>query len=123
MNKEQLLKMLSAYNDGNLISVRISGTNKHLKIINVDDSCDVGMVEIVVEPFTNERNYYSETMEYAKLFNTNYSLNKLEESIEEKCFIVNKELSEKEIKEIEELYQKFEDKPEDWKVTAEKENV
>lgn len=41
--------------------------------------------------------------------------------MEEKCFIVNKELSEKEIKEIEELYQKFEDKPEDWKVTAEKE--
>lgn len=70
MNNEQLLKMLSAYNDGNLVSIRISGTNKHLKIINVDDSCDVGMVEIVVEPFTNERNYYSETMEYAKLFNT-----------------------------------------------------
>lgn len=70
MTNEQLLKMLSAYNNGNLISIRISGTNKHLKIINVDDSCDVGMIEIVVEPFTNESNYYSETMESANVFNT-----------------------------------------------------
>lgn len=70
MVNEQLLKMLSAYNNGALISIRISGTNKHLKITNVDDSCDVGMVEIVAEPFTDESNYYSETMEYAKLLNT-----------------------------------------------------
>lgn len=48
MTNDQLIKMLSAYNDGNLISIRIRGTNKHLKITNVDDSCDVGMVEIVV---------------------------------------------------------------------------
>ena len=70
MTSQQLRKMLSAYNDDNLISIRIRGTNKHLKITNVDDSCDVGMVEIVVEPFTDESNYYRETMESAKLFNT-----------------------------------------------------
>ena len=70
MINEQLLKMLSAYNNGALISIRINGTNKHLKITNVDDSCDVGMVEIVAEPFADESNYYSETMEYAKLLNT-----------------------------------------------------
>ena len=70
MFNEQLLKMLSAYNNGALISIRISGTNKHLKITNVDDSCDVGMVEIVAEPFTDESNYYSETMEQAKLLNS-----------------------------------------------------
>lgn len=67
MTNEQLCKMLSAYNDGNLISIRISGTNKHMKIINVDDSCDVGMVEIVVEPFTDDSNYYSETMSASRL--------------------------------------------------------
>lgn len=70
MSNEQLLKMLSAYNNGALISIRIGGTNKHLRIINIDDSCDVGMVEIVAVPFTDESNYYSETMEYAKLLNT-----------------------------------------------------
>lgn len=70
MINEQLLKMLSAYNNSALISIRIGGTNKHLRIINVDDSCDVGMVEIVAVPFTDESNYYSETMEYAKLLNT-----------------------------------------------------
>lgn len=43
--------------------------------------------------------------------------------MKEKCFIVRKELSEKEIEEIEELFQKCEDKPGDWKVTSEKENV
>ena len=36
MYNEQLAKMLSEYLEKDLVSVRISGTNKHLKIINVD---------------------------------------------------------------------------------------
>ena len=67
MYNEQLAKMLAEYLEKDLVSVRISGTNKHLKIINVDDSCDVGMLDIVVEPFTDEINYYSETQEYADI--------------------------------------------------------
>ncbi len=67
MYNEQLAKMLAEYLEKDLVSVRISGTNKHLKIINVDDSCDVGMLDIVVEPFTDEINYYSETQAYADI--------------------------------------------------------
>ena len=67
MYNEQLAKMLAEYLEKDLVSVRISGTNKHLKIINVEDSCDVGMLDIVVEPFTDEINYYSETQAYADI--------------------------------------------------------
>ena len=67
MYNEQLAKMLAEYLKKDLVSVRISGTNKHLKIMNVEDSCDVGMLDIVVEPFTDETNYYSETHDYANI--------------------------------------------------------
>ena len=40
-----------------------------LKIVNVDDGCDVGMLEVVAEPFDSTVNYYAETDKQAKTWN------------------------------------------------------
>lgn len=76
MNNGQLVELLKQHNDDNLICVRIAGSNKRLKVIDVDDSCDVGMLEVIAEPFENDVNYYSEVKAQAESWNRNTVITK-----------------------------------------------
>lgn len=61
--------MLKQHIEDNLVCIRVAGSNKHLKIVDVDDGCDVGMLEVIAEPFESEVNYYAETNKLAKSWN------------------------------------------------------
>lgn len=61
MINAQLIELLKQHIKDDLVCVRIAGSDKRLKIVDVDDGCDVGMLEVVVEPFENSVNYYNET--------------------------------------------------------------
>lgn len=76
MINAQLIELLKQYIEDDLVCVRVSGSNKHLKIVNVDDGCDVGMLEVIVEPFESDVNYYAETNKLAKSWNRNTVITK-----------------------------------------------
>lgn len=69
MINAQLVELLRQHIEDNLVCVRVEGTHKRLKIVDVDDSCDVGMLEIVAEPFESDVNYYNETNKQAENWN------------------------------------------------------
>lgn len=66
MINAQLIELLKQYIKDDLVCLRIAGTDKRLKIVDVDDGCDVGMLEVVAEPFDNNDNYYDETNKQAE---------------------------------------------------------
>lgn len=76
MINAQLIELLKQYIEDDLVCVRVAGSNKHLKIINVDDGCDVGMLEVIVEPFESDVNYYAETNKLAENWNRNTVIDK-----------------------------------------------
>jgi len=69
MINAQLVELLKQHIKDDLVCVRIAGSDKRLKIVDVDDGCDVGMLEVVVEPFDNNDNYYAETNKQAENWN------------------------------------------------------
>ena len=69
MNTAQLIELLKQHIKDDLVCVRIAGSNKRLKIVDVDDGCDVGMLEVVAELFESDVNYYAETNKQAKNWN------------------------------------------------------
>lgn len=69
MINAQLVELLKGFNPDNLVSIRVAGSNMRLKIVDVDDGCDVGMLEVVAEPFDNNDNYYAETNKQAENWN------------------------------------------------------
>lgn len=69
MINAQLIELLKQHIKDDLVCLRIAGSDKRLKIVDVDDGCDVGMLEVVVEPFENNVNYYNETNKQAENWN------------------------------------------------------
>lgn len=69
MNNAQLIELLKKHSVDNLVCIRVAGSNKRLKIVDVDDGCDVGMLEVVAEPFESNVNYYAETNKQAENWN------------------------------------------------------
>ena len=69
MINAQLAELLKQHIKDALVCVRIAGSDKRLKIVDVDDGCDVGMLEVVAEPFDNNDNYYAETNKQAENWN------------------------------------------------------
>ena len=69
MINAQLAELLKQHIKDDLVCVRIAGSDKRLKIVDVDDGCDVGMLEVVVEPFDSNDNYYAETNKQAENWN------------------------------------------------------
>lgn len=69
MINAQLVELLKKHIEDNLVCIRVAGSHQRLKIVDVDDGCDVGMLEIVAEQFDNNDNYYAETKKQAENWN------------------------------------------------------
>lgn len=69
MINAQLVELLKKHIEDNLVCIRVAGSHQRLKIVDVDDGCDVGMLEIVAEPFESNVNYYAETNKQAENWN------------------------------------------------------
>lgn len=76
MINAQLVELLKQHIEDNLVCVRVAGSHKRLKIVDVDDGCDVGMLEIIAEPYESDVNYYAETNKLAESWNRNTVITK-----------------------------------------------
>lgn len=76
MINSQLVELLKGFSHNSLVSIRVAGSDMRLKIVNVDDGCDVGMLEVVAEPFENNDNYYAETNKQAEDWDHNTVIDK-----------------------------------------------